>query len=399
MTSKERVRAAFNYCEPDRVPVFEIHIDSKPGSEILGHYAPTGIDGRVRKMQNEMTIAGESLEAQQMQIEARMELCRKLELDIIRAFPYWENPPVPKLIAENTWRFDAIGEFNPGTFIIDSKGDDHWSVYRFEPLSEGYMEVDSSICHNGIDELKRLVDEMESRPLNLKSISFRNLEWVKETAPDLCAMGWADVGFVHCSWMPVFLETMAAEPEVMDRWRDAYLRDVLLMLEAQLQRGADLILGGQDFCDTNGPMISPRHYERFIQPGLKSISEMCHRYGIPYLRHNDGNLSAVEKQFLLESGIDGWHAIEPAAGMDIFYFKENYGKIITLAGNIDCARTLVYGTPEDIRKEVREKIRRCAPGGGYIISSSNSIHNGISGSNYLVMREAIEKYGCYPIDV
>lgn len=64
MTSKERVKRAFNHQEPDRVPVFEIHIDSKPGSEILGHYAPTGIGGEVRKMQNEMTIAGKATEAQ-----------------------------------------------------------------------------------------------------------------------------------------------------------------------------------------------------------------------------------------------------------------------------------------------------------------------------------------------
>jgi uroporphyrinogen-III decarboxylase len=124
---------------------------------------------------------------------------------------------------------------------------------------------------------------------------------------------------------------------------------------------------------------------------------MCHRHGVPYLRHEDGSITAVEKQFLLGSGIDGWHAIEPEAGMDICYFKDKYGDRITLAGNIDCALTLVYGSPDDIRKEVREKIRHCAPGGGYIASSSNSIHNGVPARNLLIMREAIEEYGHYPI--
>jgi len=386
MTSKDRVRMAFNHHEPDRVPVFEIHIDSKPASEILGHYAPVGFGGAVRgKLQNEMIIAGRVDEFQRMDMEIRLELCRKLDLDIIRAFPYPMNPPIPEVISDNTWR------------IKGQHG--HWSVHKFIPEADSYAEVDSSVCHNGIDELEQMVEEMEQRGPSLDGISFRNLEWTKATAPDLCVMGWADVAFLHNSWMGVLLEAMATRPELIHQWMEINLQQVLLQLEAQLQRGADLILGGQDFCDSQGPMFSPWHYERFIQPGLRAISELCHRYGVPYLRHNDGNLGVVERQFLLESGIDGWHAIEPSAGMDIFYFKEKYGSKITLAGNIDCARTLVYGTPDDIRNEVREKIRRCAPGGGYIVSSSNSIHSGVPGHNYLIMREAVEKYGYYPIEV
>jgi uroporphyrinogen decarboxylase len=172
---------------------------------------------------------------------------------------------------------------------------------------------------------------------------------------------------------------------------------ILALLDAQLKRGADLILGGQDFCDTRGPMISPRFYKRFLQPTLLAVSKSCHDYGVPYLRHEDGNLGPLERAFLLESGLDGWHAIEPKACNDIVYFKKTYGDKITLAGNIDCADTLVYGTPDDVRNEVREKIRLCAPGGGYILSSSNTIHNDVPARNYLAMISAWRDYGRYPI--
>jgi len=384
MTARERVRMAFGHQEPDRVPVFEIHIDSKPAGEILGHFAPVGFDGAIRgKLRNEMIISGKIDQFQRMDIETRLELCHKLDLDVIRAFPYPADPPIPQLVAENTWR------------ISDPNG--HWSIHKYVPESNSYTEVDSSICHNGFDELERIVEEMEDRGPSLDNVSFDNLEWAKKADPDLCVMGWADVAFFHNSWLHVLLEAMAARPPLVDRWMRVNLRQVLLQLEAQLRRGADLILGGQDFCDSRGPMCSPDHYRRFIQPSLRAITEMCHQYGVPYLRHEDGSLGQVEQAFLLESGIDGWHAIEPCAGMDIFYFKQEYGDKITLAGNIDCATTLIHGTAEEIRSEVREKIRRCAPGGGYIVSSSNSIHGDVPGRNYLIMRQAVEEFGYYPI--
>jgi uroporphyrinogen decarboxylase len=210
-------------------------------------------------------------------------------------------------------------------------------------------------------------------------------------------MGWADIPFFANSWQPVFFEAMALRPDLIDRWCAAQQAYILQFLEAQLQRGADLILGGQDICDTRGPMFSPRHYERWFQPFLLAITEMCHRYGIPYLRHNDGELGPLEEVFLLESGIDGWHAIEPNAGNDIFYFKEKYGDRIVLAGNVDCASTLVTGTPQEVYNETRDKILGCAPGGGYILSSSNSIHNGVPGPNYMAIIGAWRDYGTYPI--
>ena len=111
MLAKERVRLAIAHREPDRVPIYEKHIDHKPASEILGHFAAVGYGSAIRgKLQNEMITEGRYDEYQAMQIAGRLELCRKLGLDIIRAFPYPRKPPVPRLIAENTWRVeDARG--------------------------------------------------------------------------------------------------------------------------------------------------------------------------------------------------------------------------------------------------------------------------------------------------
>ena len=398
---------AFDHVEPDRVPVFEIHINSGPAAELLGHPVQIGMSGAdLGSKRNNMIAQGRVDAFYRGDMETRMELCQKLNLDIVRAFPYPTDPLVPQQIDAHAWR------------VEDKYG--YWWCFKYSPDTDLYVESDSCIKQGGIERFERMVNDMTqhgtgllgcaidglalvSQPgrggPSLDGISFSSMEWAKKTDPDLCVMGWADVGFYHNSWMEVLLEAMAFRPELVDRWMELNLQQILLQLEAQLKLGADLILGGQDICYKNGPMFSPDHYERFIKPSLLAITEMCHQYDVPYLRHNDGNITAIERPFLLESGIDGWHAIEPCAGMDICYFKDQYGDKITLAGNIDCGGALESGTPAEIRHEVREKIKHCAPGGGYIIASSNSIHSAIPGRNYQIMRDAIEKFGNYPINL
>ncbi len=355
MNSKERVKRAFAHQEPDRVPLFEIHIESKPAAEILGHWVPVGYGGKMNIFQNEMTIAGRTDEFQQKHTGGRLELLRKLEHDIIRVFPYRTDSPVPEVVAENVWRIPAVVDGHAlNVWRGDGGARDYWTICKFIPETDAYVEIDSSVCRHIFTQLEQMVEELEGRGPSLEGISFRNLEWVAETAPDVCKMGWADVPFFSNSWLPVFLEAMAARQDLVDRWFAAQREYILLLLEAQLQRGADLILGGQDFCDTQGPMFSPRCYKRWFQPFLLAVTDMCHRCGIPYLRHSDGNLGPLEETFLLESGIDGWHAIEPKAGNDIFRFKEKYGDRITLAGNVDCAGSLVTGTPEEVYNETRK---------------------------------------------
>ena len=83
--------------------------------------------------------------------------------------------------------------------------------------------------------------------------------------------------------------------------------------------------------------------------------------------------------------------------MDLGEMKEAYGDKITLLGNVDCAKTLIYGTKEEIFAEVKACIQKAAKDGGYILTSSNSIHYNIPAKNFLYMVEAGKKFGSYPI--
>jgi uroporphyrinogen decarboxylase len=97
----------------------------------------------------------------------------------------------------------------------------------------------------------------------------------------------------------------------------------------------------------------------------------------------------------LKLGQSGIHPIEPEA-MDIRQLKKEYGSRVCLIGNVD-VDLLSTGTPEEIEKVVRELIRDIAPGGGYILSSGNSIPSYAKVQNVIAMGEALHEYGSYPI--
>ena len=118
---------------------------------------------------------------------------------------------------------------------------------------------------------------------------------------------------------------------------------------------------------------------------------------MPFIMHSDGRLWPVLDD-LIALGVNALHPIEPKA-MDIFELKEKVGHKIALFGNIDLGYTLTerLGSPQAVRKEVRQKIRSLAPGGGYAVASGSGATRYVSLENFNAMREATFEYGAYPI--
>jgi uroporphyrinogen decarboxylase len=100
---------------------------------------------------------------------------------------------------------------------------------------------------------------------------------------------------------------------------------------------------------------------------------------------------------MIEAGVDGFHAIEPGAGMDIAQVKRDYGDRLTLIGNVDCATVLIDGPVEAVRSQTEQIIRAAAPGGGFLLSTSNSVHPAVKPDYYLAMLETARAVGAYPI--
>ena len=98
---------------------------------------------------------------------------------------------------------------------------------------------------------------------------------------------------------------------------------------------------------------------------------------------------------IVDSGFDCLDPIDPIAGMDLQKVKTDYGDRITLKGNVDCSATLSFKTEKETIEETKKCLEIAMPGGGYILSSINSIHSAVKPENYTAMLDTLKKFGKY----
>jgi uroporphyrinogen decarboxylase len=125
------------------------------------------------------------------------------------------------------------------------------------------------------------------------------------------------------------------------------------------------------------------------------MGRICQQLGKPMIFHSDGDITAL-LDLIIEAHFSGIHPIDPNA-MEINQVKKKYGDRLALLGNINMDFPLSRGKPSDVEELVIERISELAPGGGYILSSSNSVAEYIPLKNYQAMLAAGHKYGKYPI--
>ena len=198
--------------------------------------------------------------------------------------------------------------------------------------------------------------------------------------------------------MADYFRDIIRNPQLIEQLNEIVLNYNLQYIRNCIELGADIIWISGDYATTTGPMVSPKHLERFAIGPLKKQIEECKRNSIPCLKHTDGNIGSIF-DMLIKAGLNGIHPIDPLSGMDIGEVKTKYGDQICLIGNIDCGCLLTWGTEEEVRQAVKECIRKAGAGGGLICASSNSIHSFVKPENYLAMVKAIKKYGKYPLSL
>lgn len=152
-----------------------------------------------------------------------------------------------------------------------------------------------------------------------------------------------------------------------------------------------------DIAYTEGLMVSPKDLRHHLFPWFERMGQMAREVDLPLIYHSDGRLYPVLDD-LIACGFNAIHPIETKA-MDIEHLKQTVGDKLCLIGNIDLSYTLTRGTPQEVEEEVKLRLRTIAPGGGYCLGSSNSIPDYVLLENYNAMREAVFKYGRYPIEI
>jgi uroporphyrinogen decarboxylase len=148
----------------------------------------------------------------------------------------------------------------------------------------------------------------------------------------------------------------------------------------------------EDLGDSTRGFFRLEHYREFLLPPFVELVDYIDTLGVPSLLHSCGRITDYLDD-LAQTKIAAVHPLQRTAGMDLRTVKERYGERFCIIGNIDSSRTLPYGTPDEVAAEVREAIDVAAPGGGYVLASDHSLHDGIPVENIRTMFEVGAEYG------
>ncbi|MBZ5564117.1 MAG: methyltransferase [Acidobacteriia bacterium] len=162
-----------------------------------------------------------------------------------------------------------------------------------------------------------------------------------------------------------------------------------------------IYMTGTDFGAQNGPFFSPRIYRDLFLPFHKTLNDWVHKHTTwKTFIHSCGSVRALLEDFVA-AGFDILNPVQcSAANMDPVELKQKFGDRLTFwGGGVDTQRTLPFGTREDVRKEVRERIRAFAPGGGFVFNAVHNIQSLVPVENVLEMYKTAREDGCYPLSL
>ncbi len=360
MTSKQRTLTALSCQVPDQVPVFELWINEP----IIVRLAQLLTSETIELQVAQETFGDESQEI----IDLYCAVAQELPLD---ATSY--------IISTHR---EAIGEGR----VRDKFGTIYQTSEHGEPFPiEGPIKDRSDL--RGFDMLSKLEADDFARVKYVVDKVGPEKAHVAMT-PDPFKISWRLRGGMQNLLMDYVLD-----PQLVHGLARIATDYYLGAVDLAAQAGVDAIIMNGDLAGEETTLMSPEHYREYIKPSHHEIVDYVHHKGLQIIKHTDGNMWPILDDFL-EVGFDGLHPIQPQC-MDIGETKEYVAGRACIVGNIDCRHLLVFGSEEEVEQNVKETIETAAPGGGYIIASSNSIHPGVKPENYIAMVKAARKHGGY----
>lgn len=151
-----------------------------------------------------------------------------------------------------------------------------------------------------------------------------------------------------------------------------------------LERGAEAILVTDDIAFNTGLLMPPEKMKIVAYPFYKKIIQEVKAYkDVPVIFHSDGYLQDALPD-IVECGFDGIQSLQPSAGMDIGKVKKEFGDRLCLIGNVDLNYLLPFGTPEEVKKEVKALAETAGPT-GFVLSTCNILTDAVKVENARAM--------------
>ncbi|NVM56205.1 MAG: hypothetical protein HWN66_21090 [Candidatus Helarchaeota archaeon] len=390
MTKRERILTAIAREEPDRIPMFELIVDASNrvtayGAKILGH-----IQSHARLPIQNMLLKGiwHLFGKRKRELLLRrlgMGIAKLLNNGIVKNAARFDIDACSVFLSAIASRFDLLS--------LEKYRDEYGRVNKVSRDGIGWYDGGTLTSHEALDEWG-FPNPLDPLRINVFDVGAKIAE--KKGMFLIPCLGGMMETLYEAVGMEKFFYLLYDDPSFIRRIMDLQKRFLAELAKFLIdERGVEVLIFGDDSAYKNGPMMSVKHFKQYIFPRYKSIINTIHKRGTKALLHSDGDTHLLLPGWV-EAGIDGIHPWEPTAGWRLSEAKDSWGDQICILGNIDC-NTLTFGPDSRIQKEVLDAIRDAGPGGGYIMSSGNSIHYGIRPENFQVMVDTCRKYGGYPL--
>jgi len=423
LTSRERVHLALSHQEPDRIPV------DFGGSGVTGIHVSTvyrlrqalGLDkpGTPVKIVDPFSLRG----------EIKPDLIDLLGLDVIplegtgTVFGYrkegwkpWTTfDGAPVLVPE---KFNTEPEPN-GDILMYPGGDKTAppsgrmprggyyfdAIVRQPPIDDDHLNVEDNL------EEFSLISESELSHFRLEAERLYQ-ETDKAVFANFGGTQFGNQAILPAPWLKYpkgirdleewFVSLMTRRDyvyRVFERQCDIALLNLERIYQVVSNRVSVIYVSGTDFGTQKGPFISPQTYRDLYKPFFKRVNDWIHQHtSWKTFIHSCGSVYAFIEDFI-ESGFDILNPVQcSAADMDPLRLKERFGDRVTFwGGGVNTQQTLPFGIPEEVRREVRERIKIFGRGGGFVFNAIHNIQTQTPIENVLAMFETLRECRGYPL--
>ncbi len=417
MNSRERVRRAIEHQQPDRTPVD------------FGGSAVTGISASiVSGLRRALGLDPEGtrvkvIEPYQVLGEIGPDLREALGIDTV---PLTSRATMFGFLNDD-WKpwelFDGTPVLVPGKFNTapNEKGeilqypDGDRSAPPSGRMPKGGFYFDAIIRQPPIDDDSLNVEDNleEFVPVSDEDLEHwrREAEYLR-TNTDFAVVGsFGGTSFGDIAWVPAVNLKNPRGIRDVEEWyvslaiRQDYIRELFerqceialanltRVREAVLDNVDVVMVSGTDFGTQRGPFLSLDMYRELFKPYHRKVNDWIHaNTSWKTFIHSCGGVEPLIDEFI-EAGFDILNPVQASAeGMDTAAIKSKYGDRITFwGGGVNTQVTLPFGTPAQVRNEVRERIETFSRGGGFVFNAIHNVQAGTPVENVIAMFEALRE--------
>lgn len=423
LNSRERVEKALNHREPDRIPL------DLGGSGLTGMHVSTVYKLRQALELDPPGTPVKVIEPYQLLGEIQPDLVEVLDVDVVeltgtgtmfgfkksgwKPWTTFDGTPVLVPAGFNTEPEPdgRIFMYPKGDKSVPPSGEMPKGGYYFDSIiRQDFFDENNLSVEDNIEEFELLSDEdLEFYEVGSKRL-FENTD--KAIFASFPGLGFGDIALVPAPWLKYprgirdieeWYISLASRrefvEEIFERQSEIALANLEKIFAAVGNRINVIMMSGTDFGLQTGPFISPNVYRELFKPYNKKLNDWIHeKTSWKTFIHSCGSVKAFIPDFI-DAGFDILNPVQiAAADMDPIILKSKFGEQVTFwGGGVDTQNTLPFGTSEEVRAEVLERIKIFGPGGGFIFNTIHNIQPKVPVENVLAMYETVREYGNYPI--